>query len=183
MTFTSFQNILANNVSIPSSDHNVFYNYDSAYRDVKAILTLFVPTSQAYINCVRITNTAPGSRVAPALPSPTAVTLPGGFPAGDAPMLFVGLPFPALLIAGMLYLRRLRRHARDKALCSADRWTKDSMIMIDGNDVFEVAADVGGSGRAELKGQAILEMQGTDVQNMLPGDDQPHQLASESWIA
>ena len=210
MAFTSFENIFPGDVPVPISNSNAFYNYDSAYRDVKTILTVFVPPptdmtfiTLAYINCVHITNTSSGSRVAPTLPFPTAVTFSDGIPLGDVPYFFIGLPFSVSIILGMLYLvRKRKRLLRLVALLFAGEETNEKGIMIDGHDVSEAAADGGRSGRsgmaelkdqvieemqgadggrsgrAELKGQAIVEMQGTDVQNMLHGDDQPLELGS-----
>ena len=183
MTFTNFRNIQED--FTPGLDGDPYYLYDAAYRNVTALLTLLMPPSnlesfstynqfQPELNCIRITKTSSGSRVAPTFPTPPYSTTGR---AEDAPYLFIGLGGVSIIAWPLILFLRRKRRARQAALLSGNKKTKDNAIMIDGHAVFEAAVDGGRSGRAELKDQAIGEMQGTDVQNMLHGDDQPVEIA------
>ncbi|MCJ1398422.1 hypothetical protein MMC11_001620 [Xylographa trunciseda] len=195
LAFSGFGNIDA---GLLVSPENVPYSaYDNAYRDVKAIFTVFTPpanvtrisehsTGEAFLNCLRITNTSSSSRVAPTLPGPTNVVFPGTLTGGDIAGIVIGCVAGVAILAGVIYLLlRRRRRARQTAAAAAlpsSEATKEKggdRTEVDSRGVVEASAHAGASGRAERKGQAVEELQGTELQTMLQGDSQPIELGNK----
>ena len=164
---------LALQYAIRTSPDNATVLYDNATQNVLPILMVTFPPANdtrtkqigwgdAYMTCLRAVNVSAGSRVAPALPAPTALRhiskpLSRGAIAGIAVGIFVGLLLVGMGIEWIWWVprKRKRREAarlRDEEVLreKAEREKREEEIrkeaknpMIDSQGRYEIAGRVG----------------------------------------
>ena len=142
--------------------------------------TAKIGSSEAFLNCVRITNTSSDARIAPALPNPTAVAIPGKLRVGAIAGIVIGCVAGCAIIAGCIYLFLRRRRQNRLATASSNPLSSRGEKGEDGILLGAVEAADFGSDGAELRGdQPVNEVSGKRARQEMGSAYRPPELDSD----